>query len=276
MSTCAAENPSVKPSTSLDHLSFSSIKTFQACPRKFAFKYLEKVPEEFTPSYFAFGGAFHKAVERVHEAMIVGEPLPELGELLDAFDRAWLDLTAERPQIKFAKDEDAGSLRQLASRMLSAFRDHTLFAPSAGSQIIAIEESVRFRLLADVPPIEMRLDLLELRGADLIVTDLKTSKSRWSEAKIADGLPQLILYAHGLLPLLRELGATRIVPRFVAVTKAKKPVVQVLQPVATQDDVVRLKQTVAETWSAIQTGVFPRRESWACAHCPFRRHCLGR
>ena len=270
------EAPSTKPAVVLDHLSFSSIKTYQSCPRKFAFKYVEKLPEEFTPSYFAFGGAFHKAVERVHEAIIVGEALPDLDELLDAFDRAWLELTAERPQIKFAKDEDSQSLRVLATRMLSAFREHTLAAPNTGSQIIAIEESVRFRLLADVPPIEMRLDLLELSGGDLIVTDLKTSKSRWSEAKIADGLPQLILYAHGLLPLLRELGATRIVPRFVAVTKAKKPVVQVLQPVATQDDVARLKQTVAETWDAIQNGVFHRRESWACSQCPYRRHCLGR
>ena len=195
------EAPPPKSVPRLDHLSFSSIRTYQSCPRKFAFKYLEKVPEEFTPSYFAFGGAFHRAVERVHEAMIVGEPVPDLGELLNAYDRAWSDLTAERPRIKFAKDEDAGSLRQLASRMLSAFREHTHFAPSAGSQIIAIEESVRFRLLADVPPIEMRLDLLELNGTDLIVTDLKTSKSRWNAIKIADGLPQLILYAHGLLPL---------------------------------------------------------------------------
>src|SRR5437868_1560801 len=111
MNTCALEAPSTKPAIALDHLSFSSIRTYQSCPRKFAFKYVEKLPEEFTPSYFVFGGAFHKAVERVHEAMIVGEPLPQLGELLDAFDGAWLDLTAERPQIKFAKDEDASCLR---------------------------------------------------------------------------------------------------------------------------------------------------------------------
>jgi RecB family exonuclease len=276
MITCALDAPSVKPSIWLDHLSFSSIKTYQACPKKFAFKYIELVPEEFTPSYFSFGGAFHRAVERIHESTIAGEPVPGLDELVDAFDRAWTDLVAERSPVKFSKDEDAGSLRQLATRMLSAYREHLLVSPNRGSQIIAIEESVRFRLLADVPPIEMRLDLLELRGTDLIVSDLKTSKSRWSEAKIADGLPQLVLYAHGLMPILRELGATRIVPRFVTVTKAKKPVVQVLQPTATQADVTRLKQTVAETWNAIQSDVFPRYESWACAQCPYQRRCLGR
>ena len=195
---------------------------------------------------------------------------------MDSYDRAWSELVADRPRVKFSKDEDASSLRQLAKRMLSAYREHLLASPSGGSQIIAIEESVRFRLLADVPPIEMRLDLLELNGTDLIVSDLKTSKSRWSEAKIADGLPQLVLYAHGLMPLLRELGATRIVPRFVAVTKGKKPKVQVIQPAATQADVARLKKTVAETWIAIKNGVFHRRETWACTQCPYRRRCLGR
>ena len=267
------EAPPPKAVPRLDHLSFSSIKTYQACPRKFAFKYVEKRPEEFTPSYFVFGGAFHKAVEHVHDAMIVGSAMPDLCELLDTYDRAWSGLVAEKPMVKFSKDEDAQSLRVLAARMLSAFREHTLASSGADIQIIAIEESVRFRLLAEAPPIEMRVDLLELSGTDLIVSDWKTSRSRWNDAKIADGLPQLILYAHGLLPLLRELGATRIVPRFVAVTKAKKPVVQVLQPVATQDDAARLKQTISETWTAIQTGVFARRESWACSQCPFQKRC---
>ena len=276
MTTCTSEAPPTKSAVAIDHLSFSSIKTYQACPKKFAFKYLEKLPEEFTPSYFVFGGAFHKAVERVHEAMIVGDPLPCVDELVESYDRAWSELIAERPLVKFGKKEDTQSLRAMATRMLSAFREHTLASQDEASKIIAIEHAVRFRLLSDVPPIEMRLDLLELRGNDLIVSDWKTSKARWNDAKIIEGLPQLVLYAHGLMPLLRELGATRIVPRFVAVTKAKKPAVQVLEPTATQADVTRLKQSVAETWNGIKNGVFHRQESWACAHCPYKGHCFGR
>lgn len=40
---------SIAPAT-LDHISFSSIKTYQTCPRKFAFKYIEHEPEKFKPS----------------------------------------------------------------------------------------------------------------------------------------------------------------------------------------------------------------------------------
>lgn len=75
---------------------------------------------------------------------------------------------------------------------------------------------------------------------------------------------------------MRELGATRILTKFIVVTKAKKPVVQVLQPQPCQDDVIRLKQTITETWSAIKAGVFNRREGWECNLCPYRGRCLGR
>ena len=159
--------------------------------------------------------------------------------------------------------------------MLTAYRGHALQPANTGTQIIAIEHQHRFRLLADAPPIEMRLDQLELAGADLIVTDVKTSRSRWNDEKVREHVPQLVLYAHGLVPLLRELGAERIVPRFVIVTKAKKPAVQILEPKAGQDDVDRLKRMVSETWDAITKEVFVQREGWGCAQCPYRKRCLG-
>ncbi len=170
------------------------------------------------------------------------------------------------------------SLHELAQRMLAVYSEYAALETTLPdtAQIISIEHSNRFRLLADVPPIESRIDLLELQGKNLVVSDLKSSRSRWNETKVAEAIPQLVLYATGLLPLMRELGATRIVTKFVVVTKAKKPVVQVLQPQASQDDVVRLKQTLTETWSAIQTGLFVKRESWACAQCPYKNRCLGR
>ena len=111
---------------------------------------------------------------------------------------------------------------------------------------------------------------------ELVVSDLKTSRSRWNDAKVAESVPQLVLYSSGLLPLMRELGATRIITRFIVVTKSVRPKVQVLQPQASQDDVVRLKRTISETWSAIQSGLFVKRESWACAQCQYRGRCLGR
>ncbi len=246
------EAPPPQSTTQMDHISFSSIKTYQTCPRKFAFKYIEAVPEEFKPSSLAFGSAFHTAVERVQEARMQGLGVPPLDEILSAFDAAWSNETSSA-DVQFCKDEDGQSLRELAQRMLAAYAEYAALESTLPepAQIISIEHSNRFRLLADVPPIESRIDLLELHGTDLVVSDLKSSRSRWNDAKVLEAIPQLVLYATGLLPLMRELSATRIVTKFVVVTKAVKPKVQVLQPQPCQDDVVRLKQTITETWSAI-------------------------
>ncbi len=164
--------------------------------------------------------------------------------------------------------------------MLEAYSEYAALGTTLPqqAQIISIEHSNRFRTARrcaayrepDRPAGASR------HAFDLVVSDLKTSRSRWNDAKIAESIPQLVLYATGLLPLMRELGATRIVTKFVVVTKAVRPKVQVLQPQASQDDVIRLKATIAETWSAIQTGLFVKRESWQCALCPYKHRCLGR
>ena len=268
--------PASCTATALDHLSWSGIKTYASCPRKFYYHYIAGVPDEFVPASLAFGGSFHSAVETLQQAQIEGAAIPSVEVLMEAYGRAWKEQTARAPAVTYPKTEDEVTLHELAERMLNAYRDHVLQSASgAGAQIIAIEHKHRFRLLADVPPIEMRLDLLELDGSDLIVTDLKTSRSKWNDEKVRESLGQLVLYANGLVPLLKELGAKRIVPRFLVVTKAKKPVVQVLEPHATQEDVVRLKEQVADTWSAIKAGVFVPRESWMCAQCPYKKRCLG-
>jgi len=269
----AAPAPPCQSAAPLDHLSWSSIKTYATCPQRFFLRYIEQVPEEFTAASLAFGSAFHSAVDFIHQARIEGAPLPTVEVALSRYSEAWSESVQNAP-VQFAKGEDAITLHETATRMLAAYLEH--LANSATGTIIAIEESLRFRLLLNVPPLEMRLDLLELSaGGDLIVSDLKTSRSRWNDEKARESLPQLVLYSNGLMPLLRELGAKRIITRFVVISKAKKPAVQVLEPQATQADVIRLKDQVTDTWSAIQAGVFMKRESWACMQCPYRKRCLG-
>jgi RecB family exonuclease len=257
-----------------DHLSWSGIETYRQCPAKFRFRYIEQAPAEFTPSSLAFGSAFHRVFEHVQQARMEGLPVPSEGDLMDAFDLGWQETTKDNPPVKFNKAEDLNSLHDLATRMIASYRRFALDEPPGGC-IVAIEESERFRILPDVPPIEMRLDLAEIRGDDLIVADLKTSKSVWNEQKARDNLPQLVLYAVGLMPLVRDLGVTRVIPRFIVVSKAKKPKVQIVQPKATQDDVQKLRHRVADVWAAVQAGVFVKHEGWQCSQCPYRDRCLG-
>jgi hypothetical protein len=140
-------------------------------------------------------------------------------------------------------------------------------------EVIAIEHEAEFRLLPDAPPFKARLDLLEVRDDELVITDFKTSRCSWSEQKVRDNLPQIVIYAHAASQIIRDLGVRRVIPRFVVLTKGASPKVQVLKPQASQSDVDRLKSLTADVWNAVQAGACVRREGWQCKGCPFRERC---
>ena len=273
----AVLEPPPKTASLPDHLSFSSIRLFQNCSRRWAYRYYEQVPEESKASSLLFGSAFHESVEKLHQCFLENSKIPSVDDLLTVYDETWTRESQIAP-IQFCKEEDEASLRKLAERMLAAYVEYATLEATLPdpSQIIAIEHKNRHRLLADVPPIESRIDLLELQGTNLVVSDLKTARSRWNDAKVQESLGQLVLYATGLMPLMRELGANRIVTKFIVVTKAKNPVVQALTAQPSNDDLTRLKQTVTATWDAIKKEAFVRSEGWQCSQCPYRRRCLGR
>ncbi|MCZ7645680.1 MAG: PD-(D/E)XK nuclease family protein [Planctomycetota bacterium] len=262
----------------LDHLSWSGVSTYNQCPKRFSYRYLEAAPEERKSAALIFGSAFHRAAEQVLQSRLEGRDLPDQASLLATYTGHWKEESDQAPEIVFAKGDDESTLLNLAERMLVAFLEHVRQEAQAEPQrrILALEHADRFRLLPETPPLEARLDVLELDGEDLLVTEIKTSKSRWNDQKVTEALPQLVVYAHALMPLLREIGATRIRPRFLIVTKAKAPVVQVLEPKADQRDVQRLREQLGEVWKGIQANVFPAREGWWCAACPFRVACQGR
>jgi hypothetical protein len=173
----------------------------------------------------------------------------------------------------FAKNDSAESLRETAGRILEQYRSH--FATQRG-KVLAIEHEAVFSLVPNAVPLKARLDLVAVEQNNLVVTDLKTSKCRWSDNKAQEYLPQLVIYAAAVKGMVRDLGLKKIIPRFVVLTKGKTPAIQVVEPKATQDDVTRLKELVCETCDAINKQVFVRRESWQCNGCPFANRCLGR
>ncbi len=257
---------------SMDHLSWSSIQTYSMCGRRFAFRYMEQAPEERRSAALPFGNCVHQAAEILHEARLEGRPLPGVEALMEAFDRAWNETKSSGPVLVYGAREDEAGMRRMAEGMLSAYH---AYVAQAQATVVGIEHAARFRLLADTPPIEARMDLLELDGSDLVVSDLKTSRSSWNEAKARENTPQLIAYSIAALPLMLALGAKRIVPRFIVVTKGKRPQVQEIDVHASRNDVDGFKDSVRETWKAIQSGVFLKREGWQCASCPFRDRCKG-
>ena len=268
--TPASTNPAneiAKRLTGRDYLSWSALSTFRTCPLKYKFRYIDGLPEESVSSALVFGTGIHTAVEQHFQAILSGDPKPDLDSLLFAYRSAWLPHDPDA--ISFGSTETRTSLDALASKMLTAF----LNSPTASVQgrVLGVEEEIRGMLVEGVPDLYGRVDLLTEDSDSLVVTDIKTSRGKWSQEQVEDSGEQLLLYSH----LASEISpGKKIATRFLVLTKTKEPVVEEhvreVEPAA----VKRTLAGVERVWRAIESGVFyPAPSVVACSGCGYREAC---
>ena len=78
--------------------------------------------------------------------------------------------------------------------MLAAFLSSP--AASVRGRVLGVEEEIRGMLVEGVPDLYGRVDLLTEDADSLVITDIKTSRSRWSPEQVEDSGEQLLLYSH--------------------------------------------------------------------------------
>jgi putative RecB family exonuclease len=266
----ASTNPAnevAKKLTGRDYISWSALSTFRTCPLKYKFRYIDGLPEESVSSALVFGTGIHTAVEQHYQAILSGDPKPELDALLFAYRSAWLPHDPDT--IQFGSSETRASLDALAARMLTAF----LNSPSASVQgrVLGVEEEIRGMLVEGVPDLYGRVDLLTEDSDSLVVTDIKTSRGKWSQEQVEDSGEQLLLYSH----LASEISpGKRLKTRFLIVTKTKEPVIEEHTREVNPAAVKRTLAGVERVWRAIESGVFyPAPSTMNCSGCGYRAAC---
>jgi hypothetical protein len=126
-------------------------------------------------------------------------------------------------------------------------------------------------LVEGVPDLYGRVDLLHEDDERLVVTDIKTSRGKWSQEQVEDSGEQLLLYSR----LASEIApGKKITTRFLVLTKTEEPVVEEcfreVEPVA----VKRTLMGVERVWRAIESGVFyPAPSTMSCSTCGYRDAC---
>ena len=255
--------------TTRDRLSYSAIATYQSCPLKYCFRYMIGLPEETVSASLVFGGAIHEAVEHHLRQLSLGRPRPDLGTLLDIYEAAW-DRRRDI-EVQFAQDESRVSLHRQAERVLVAFQSSPLSRP-AGT-IVGVEAEFRSQIAPGVPDLLGRVDLLVDTGATLVVTDFKSSRSRWNSDHAEAAADQLLLYGQ----LVRDMAQGRKLElQFCVITKTKDPSVEchAVEWRPTRAD--RSTRLVESVWSAIASSHFyPAPSALNCGSCPFREACRG-
>ena len=260
-------NEIAKNLTGRDYVSWSAISTFRTCPLKYKFRYIDGLPEESVSSALVFGTGIHTAIEQHFQAILSGEEQPDIERLMFAYRSAWLPHDPDA--ISLGSTETRTSLDALASKMLTAFLNSP--AASVQGRVLGVEEEIRGMLVQGVPDLFGRVDLLTEDSDSLVITDIKTSRSRWNAEQVEDSGEQLLMYSH----LASEISpGKKIATRFLVLTKAREPVVEEHVREVEPGNVKRTLAGVERVWRAISAGNFyPAPSTMSCASCGYRAAC---
>ncbi len=268
--TPASTNPAneiARELTGRDYISWSALSTFRTCPLKYRFRYVDGLPEESVSSALVFGSGIHTAVEEHFQAILAGDPMPDIDKLLFAYRSAWLPHDPDA--IGFGSKDTRQTLDDLAARMLTAF----IASPVAAvdGRVLGVEEEIRGVLVEGMPDLYGRVDLLTEDDDTLTVTDIKTSRGKWSDEQVEDSGEQLLLYSK----LASEISpGKKIATRFLVLTKTKEPVIEEHTREVEPGNVKRTMAGAERVWRAIEAGVFyPAPSVMACSGCGYRAAC---
>ena len=178
--TTSTPNDLIESMTGRRHLSWSQFNSYRGCPRRWFFSHVEGLQTDFVSSALVLGSAVHEAVQVLYEHRLEGQA-SELATLTEAFDVAWA-AGVKDVELRYGKDEDAESAKATGHRMLAAFLASDLATPAG--DLIAIEETLRGSIHPDLPDLVARIDVMWQSDDGLHLLDLKTSRSRWSAAKV--------------------------------------------------------------------------------------------
>lgn len=254
----------------LQHLSYSSISTYQLCARSWAYRYVEKVPVR-KGAALAFGSAFHGTVEAVirNHNTALSAPIQEI------WAQQWQAQTAEA-DIDWSGDLPE-ELFNVGARML-AHKDTAALLGSIAPLLDGADPVIEKRIELRVPGVPVPIiGYIDVITADGVPCDFKTSARAWTADKQEAEL-QPLFYLAALAQAGYTLNPQRAFRHYVFV-KTKTPQVQTLQSTYTPAALFWLLGLIREVWKGIAAEAYPPNPgSWKCSQrwCEYWHLCRGR
>lgn len=257
---------SEKPPVVRDYISFSAIRTYQQCPLRYYFRYIAGIPEETVSAALVFGSAIHRAIEHHFRRLLETNYPATEGELLSEYRAEWQEQSLP---IRFSKEEQVESFNGLATRMLAAFVQSELAKPAG--KILAIEESLRGEIIPGLPDLLGKVDLIVETSTELVISDWKTARSKYTRDQVDESAAQLRLYGE----LAKDFAPSkRLRLQFGVLTKTKEVSIDSHGFRFDQTQLDRTKQIIQQVWTAIQAEHFyPAPSQMNCPGCPYREPC---
>lgn len=244
------------------HISYSQVKMFLDCPRKYEAAYIERRVRDDSLALI-FGKAYHQALETGLNAKMRGE---ELGPNL-------MDEVVEHAWSEVMKDGNADDIQDEENEIDKLKHLVGLYWAEVAPSVIPSAVELKFSIPipgVDVPFVGI-IDLID----NGFLVDHKTSNKSWSQSR-ADSDLQVTAYTYAYWAMRGEfpLGF-----RFdVAVKELKTPKIMQLDTARTKNQVLWFESMLPIFWRAVKNGVFvPNPTGFLChkLYCPIWGECVG-
>ncbi len=247
--------------------SHSRLSLLDDCPRRYAFRYVEDVPEEFQTADAVLGSAVHEAIQWMYTEREARRE-PSAPAAVERFRAAWkAGLT---PDVKVVQDDrSAADFARDGEDMVRRHHGTTF----AGDRLttLAIEPKIRLDLseAAGTPAAYVGFidRLARDAGGTLHVVDYKTSRRVPASPEAAG--TQLRGYG---LAILEEHGGTHVELRYEYV-RAGKHLAESFSRAQGPDLARLLGDRIRRALAAEKAGEFPARPGPLCRWCGYRGVC---
>lgn len=248
----------------LETISPSRITSYLQCARKFAFRYVEKIPPAWKAAALAFGSAVHTSLQVFHERRRDNQPVLNQ-EIISLFCSDW---QAQREDdLTFKEGDTPDKLRDLGVVLINLYLQE-----NQNLQVRAVEWPFETPLLdletGEVlgPKLHGVFDLLL---PDNGLVEIKTAARAFDEGTLSRNL-QFSAYAYGYRQLFQQDPLIKVV---ALLKQVKKPRIETYPVIRTRDDDAWFVQTALEVVHGIEAEVFPPNPGWPCSDCEYLPAC---
>ncbi|MDI6641036.1 MAG: diguanylate cyclase [Elusimicrobiota bacterium] len=237
----------------IKYLSYSALSTYQECPLKFKFEYIDRLGDIYRQDrpYFSFGGSLHTALAKFFQIKDVQQRTLDL--LYTLLKKSWISKG-------YSTVEEETEYRQKAISLLQHFYE----TADISAQPLYIEEF--FRIPIEDFFLSGKIDRIDAISGDKVeVIDYKTGKTVVTQKDLQEDL-QLGIYA---LAVVKKL---QLKPQRVTILSLEQNMT--FSTEINQERIERTEQEVIKIYRNIsEDREFAPKETGLCPYCDYSVIC---
>jgi len=242
--------------------SHSKLSTYQQCPQKYKFRYVDEIPSPIRSIELHLGDSVHRALEKLYAGATQGQTFSS-DEFLAFFQQKWDE--GYTPELRIVRSgTTAQTYLEMGRKMLETY--YRSFHPFTQSATLELEERFLFPL-SENHEIRGIIDrLARNEDGSLEIHDYKTSRRLPNPVQVSNDV-QLALYEIAIRHRWPEAGNISLIWHYLAFDKEIKITKTPQQLEAVKRNALGLIRRIEATTS------FPVQVTPLCDWCEYKEIC---